>query len=50
MAYPGHNGGKEEMGAIVNWLHLQVNSGAITHIHSVQETQDSPHLFTLLKS
>ena len=49
MAYPGHEGGKTEMDAVINWLHRQSDKAAITHIHSMQETEDSPHLFTLLK-
>ncbi|MDC9729503.1 MAG: class I SAM-dependent methyltransferase [Methyloprofundus sp.] len=49
MTYPGHNGGKTEMDAVINWLHLQSNECAITHIHSQQETATSPHLFTLVK-
>jgi urease accessory protein UreE len=49
MAYPGHAGGRSEMDAIINWLNSQTANYVITHIHSMQETQDSPRLFTLLK-
>jgi hypothetical protein len=50
IAYPGHDGGRAEMDAVVSWLKLQSNQYTITHIHSMQETHDSPHLFTLLNS
>jgi len=49
MTYPGHAGGQAEMQAVYNWLVSLTNDYAITHIHSLQETADSPHLFTLIK-
>jgi len=49
MTYPGHDGGQAEMAAILNWLKQIESDFAITHIHSLQETPDSPHLFTLIK-
>lgn len=49
MTYPGHEGGQSEMAAVINWLQSHAAQYPVTHIHSMQETQDSPHLFTLIK-
>jgi len=46
LCYPGHQGGQEEMQAVIHW-YQQLNSHqfAITIIHSMQETAQSPRLF-----
>jgi len=49
IAYPGHTGGKTELTAIQQWLQSLNDSFAITHIHSLQETEDSPRLYTLTR-
>ncbi len=48
LCYPGHTGGQEEMATVTNW-YQQLNSHqfAITLIHSMQETDQSPQLFIL---
>jgi len=48
LCYPGHTGGQEEMTTVTNW-YQQLNSHqfAITIIHSMQETDQSPRLFIL---
>jgi len=48
LCYPGHTGGQEEMTTVTNW-YQQLNSHqfAITLIHSMQETDQSPRLFIL---
>jgi len=49
IAYPGHTGGDSELTAILQWLEKIKDNFAITHIHSLQETADSPRLFTLTR-
>ncbi|NOQ17123.1 MAG: 16S rRNA (cytosine(1402)-N(4))-methyltransferase [Methyloprofundus sp.] len=46
LTYPGHAGGKAEMEAVINWYqYLDTSAYAITIIHSIQETPESPRLF-----
>lgn len=50
-AYPGHAGGQSELQAIIHWcLDLHNKGFAITFIRSMQETSDSPRLFTIQPS
>ncbi len=48
LAYPGHAGGKAELDAIINWSQqLDDAAYAITLIHSIKETTESPRLFII---
>ncbi|MCF7971533.1 MAG: class I SAM-dependent methyltransferase [Methylococcaceae bacterium] len=48
LCYPGHIGGQEEMIAVIDWYEqLDNHQFAITIIHSMQETAQSPRLFII---
>ena len=48
LCYPGHAGGQGEMTAVTNWYQqLDSYQFAITIIHSMQETAQSPRLFII---
>lgn len=48
LCYPGHPGGQEEMNAVTDWYEqLDSDQFAITIIHSMQETEQSPRLLII---